>query len=298
MTKTRRSLLFPTALFVLCLCFQKACMEGVARGLKLVLHTALPALFPFLVLSRLITGSLLENDRRAARFLPLFLGFLCGFPIGAKSCAELYEKGAISRERAERLLFCCNNTGPAFLIGVCGIGALGNAKYGVILYFFQVFFALILYLLFPLLRKEKKEREKVPFQARKNDEKRTFFALLSESIGDGLTSFLYLSSFILFFSFCSSLLFALIPGAESGIGGAVSLLFLELTGGIAKLKEFPFSTAFPLAAAGIGWAGVSVHMQTIGLLKKAQLPCRGYLLGKALLAVLMLLTAEILKKYL
>ena len=40
--------------------------------------------------------------------------------MGAKAVAELYQQGLCSRQEAQRLLGFCNNSGPAFFIGVVG----------------------------------------------------------------------------------------------------------------------------------------------------------------------------------
>ena len=54
----------------------------------------------------------------------IITGFLCGFPMGAKTVASLYEKDEISREESENLLKFINNCNPAFILSTIGIGIL------------------------------------------------------------------------------------------------------------------------------------------------------------------------------
>lgn len=50
----------------------------------------------------------------------MLLGFLGGYPIGAKTVSSAYRSGAINREDANRMLGFCNQAGPAFIFGIAG----------------------------------------------------------------------------------------------------------------------------------------------------------------------------------
>ena len=43
-------------------------------------------------------------------------GFLCGYPMGAKTASDLLDAQKISRSEASYLLSFCNNTSPAFIL--------------------------------------------------------------------------------------------------------------------------------------------------------------------------------------
>lgn len=91
-----------------------------------------PTLFPFMMISSIMlySGIDIELGRIISRLLSraycyseyglyaIFIGFLCGFPMGAKVVSELYENGKISRGEAESLLGFCNNIGPAYFLGI------------------------------------------------------------------------------------------------------------------------------------------------------------------------------------
>ncbi|MBQ6886893.1 MAG: hypothetical protein IJN54_05230 [Lachnospiraceae bacterium] len=100
-------------------------------GLNLWFTKMIPTLFPFMVVS----GILIRMDLVKPMCAPLqglfshlfgvsvngifciLIGFLCGFPMGAKVVADLYKKGEISFGEAEYLLSFCNNIGPIYFCG-------------------------------------------------------------------------------------------------------------------------------------------------------------------------------------
>lgn len=108
----------------------KTALSGAAEGVELCLKTLIPSLFPFFVLSGVITDSLSGQNipllrplgklcriPKGAEFL-LGIGLLGGYPVGAQNIAQAYRSGSISKEDAERMIAFCNNAGPAFLFGI------------------------------------------------------------------------------------------------------------------------------------------------------------------------------------
>ena len=101
-----------------------------ALALQLWFEKMIPSLFPFMVLSGLIVRLNLGRDislpaypllgrlYRISRTMctTLITGFLFGFPLGAKTIAEQYSLGQLSREQAQYLLSFCNNIGPVYLL--------------------------------------------------------------------------------------------------------------------------------------------------------------------------------------
>ncbi len=97
-------------------------------GLNLWFQKMIPTLLPFMILSGILIRMNL-SDSFAHLFSPLFrpifqlsdsciyvlvIGFLCGFPMGARVTAESYQRGKLSRREAELMLAFCNNIGPIY----------------------------------------------------------------------------------------------------------------------------------------------------------------------------------------
>ena len=135
---------------------------AAGEALALCAGTVIPALFPFLAVSGLamalglgewlspalrgLMGPLYRLPGTAAA--PLVLGLLGGYPIGARTAAELYREGALTRDEAERLLTFCNNANPAFFLSVLGAGVFGSVRIGVWLWLIHVASALLTGLVF------------------------------------------------------------------------------------------------------------------------------------------------------
>ena len=135
--------------------------QAVREGLALCGGSVIPALFPFLVVSRLFvaTGSAAALGRLLApltrRMLgvsgpggtAVLLGLLGGYPVGAQTAGELVRTGAVSRQEGQRLLLFCNNCGPAFALGVAGVGCFGSLRAGAWLWLIHVSAAVLTALL-------------------------------------------------------------------------------------------------------------------------------------------------------
>ena len=103
--------------------------QAARDAMLLCAQTLIPSLFPFFVLSSLLIAcgaSELLSALLSPLMRPLFglsgtgaaalaLGLCGGYPVGARTAAELVENGALSQEEGERLLALCNNAGPGFL---------------------------------------------------------------------------------------------------------------------------------------------------------------------------------------
>ena len=142
------ALLSVLLLFLLCLLltaparYAEACIQGMALWAKAVL----PALFPFLILTGLLT-KLGAAQKLADRLSPLtekiglpgsaayclLVSLLSGYPVGSRTVADLYKGGAITREQAKRMSVLCSTSGPMFLVGSVGGAMFGSAAAGAVL---------------------------------------------------------------------------------------------------------------------------------------------------------------------
>ncbi len=129
------------------ICWPKETSAAVQEGLALCYNVIIPSLFPFFILTSLVIslglagylGRLLEPVMR-----PLFhvggpcaaalaLGFVGGYPVGARAALTLYQSGQCTKTECERLLAFCNNSGPAFILGVVGAGIFADSRVGLLL---------------------------------------------------------------------------------------------------------------------------------------------------------------------
>lgn len=119
----------------------KTAVAGAADGIRLCVQTLIPSLFPFFLLSILLTNSLFGQPIPLVRSVTrlcgipigseslLAVGFLGGYPTGAQSVAQMYRSGKLTGLQARKMLPLCNNSGPAFIFGV--LGCMFSKKYAV-----------------------------------------------------------------------------------------------------------------------------------------------------------------------
>lgn len=119
-------------IFLLLLLFQsKECIMLASNGLLIWYRNMIPSLFPFMILSGFLIrsglsvkiGQWLQPALGSLFRLPpqmlyaIFMGFLCGFPMGAKMVSDMLDEKQISEREGEFLLAFCNNIGPLYMLG-------------------------------------------------------------------------------------------------------------------------------------------------------------------------------------
>lgn len=138
--------LFIITLFIL-LIFSKENLDSVKSSIHLFLQSVFPSLFPFILFTNVILNTNITNllDKLLGKSLSylfhipknssiaIITGFLCGFPMGAKSVATLFSEGKIDNVSAKKLLTFVNNCNPSFIISTIGISMFYNIKVGILL---------------------------------------------------------------------------------------------------------------------------------------------------------------------
>ena len=284
-------------------------MEAAREGLRLCYNVILPSLFPFFVLSALVVdlglagyiGRALEGLMRPLFRVPgacasaFVLGFVGGYPVGARTALSLYQKGMCTKTEAERLLAFCNNSGPAFILGVVGAGVFASSRVGVLLYLAHAAASVCVGLLFRFYRGEEGRREgrtAPTFQAER------FTTAFTGAIKNSFLSTLNICAFVVFFTVVIKLLF--LSGVLPGLAGVLGTLFsplgfstrwaerlltglIELTSGVWTLTGAgTMSGRLSMAAFLLGWAGLSVHCQVLSFLGGSGLSVKTYIGGKFL----------------
>ena len=287
----------------------KESISSVQEGLSLCGNILIPSLFPFFVLSNLVVE--LGISRYLGKWMaplmqPIFhlsghcscaliLGFIGGYPIGARTAISLYQNGQCSKTECERLLAFCNNSGPAFIFGVVGAGIFQNTSIGLLLYLTHIAASLLVGFLFrfykythiPPSSKSNWNIQAVPFST-----------AFTRSITNSLTSVLNICAFVLFFTvflrclflsgilpFLTHILSTLLTpvGLSSRLIQSLITGMIELSSGISALTQTgSLSVQIPLAAFMLGWAGFSVHSQVVSFLSQCDLSPKTYLTGKLL----------------
>lgn len=274
----------------------KQVANGVVSGIRLCLETVIPALFCFMVL----TGFLLQSGlyrllsiplapiSKHLLFLPPSLGsvvvlsLIGGFPMGAKSIAELLDQNRIDHDTAQRMLLYCFCAGPSFIITAVGAGMFGNAKLGVLLYLIQLFLSLIFAVILGLFARFS-PRQNVLADLSPAQCPAPFLPMSQAfvvSVGQAVSSLAQMCGFIILFRAVSEILSGVL---QSGVFSCAILGTLEVTNGCMLASQLPSGAVY--ASCFLSFGGLSVIAQAAGILKDSKLSFKPFLLVRCLHAV-------------
>lgn len=259
------------------------------NGFALWYSKMVPALLPFMIISGLLihlnlahrfTGILHPLFHKLYHCSPyisygIFMGFLCGFPMGAKVVADLYTSDKISYDEAEFLLCFTNNIGPvyfcSFVIPLFHITTPLPYLFGM--------YGLPLIYGFVLSRTYYKNKLNTVSYSIISDGKNSkdFFTSLNLSINDSIQKILMLCGYMIFFNLLNILPHFIIPSLHKYLSP-----LLEITGGLNLLN----GSAFYLCLCYLMFGGFSCIAQTHSMIVNTNLSVKKYLFHKCILTLL------------
>lgn len=204
-----------TLLIILFVLDLKNSMDAAIDGCKLWFSAILPTIFPFLVICNLlisydgiklyskILGPLFCRPlglSKASAF-PVTASILCGYPLGAKYCSDIYKAGYIKKEEYIRLLNIATNCGPLFIIGPVSTAMLGNIKLSYILLISNYLSPLIIGLFTRNKKSISYSEVTLPSNVNTN-----FGAKFKNSINDAVKTSITIGAFIVIFSVIISII--------------------------------------------------------------------------------------------
>lgn len=132
---------------MLMLVYPASTLAAALRGLAIWWDVLFPSLFPFFVISEMLLGfgvvhlfgALLDPLMRPLFNIPgsggfvAAMGYVSGYPVGAKLTAKLREQQLVSRAEGERLVAFTTSSDPIFLLGAVSVGFFHDASLGLVL---------------------------------------------------------------------------------------------------------------------------------------------------------------------
>jgi len=291
---------------VFLLFFPRDVMSAARNGLILWFNNVLPALLPFIVTVNLLNalGFVRYISRWAEPFMAvvfklpgaggfaLITGLLSGYPMGAKTVSDLRRAGEITTKEAQRLLAFCNNAGPLFIVGVVGVGLIGDSSAGYVLWAGHVAAALTIGVLTrwwgqaagPCSRSSGKPKDNNTQLVHMSDIP-NIGKVMGEAVKNAMEALLVVGGLIIFFSVvvrCVTILTGDMPFMTEGMLTGI----FEITSGVRVLADTSYGVISParLAAIGgvIGFGGFSVHAQALHFASGTGIKAGAYIFFKAL----------------
>ncbi|MCD8045919.1 MAG: hypothetical protein LUE90_04645 [Clostridiales bacterium] len=296
-----------TVIIVYCLAFPLRMAESVADGLTLWYHSILPTLLPFCIFSNIIVQTGIY-DRALTRLAPLFqvfypvkspliypliAGFLFGFPIGSKICADLYHAGKISSREAETVSCISNNFGPAFLYNYLFRNIFSGQLPATAVYV-ACYLPPLLIGRFALSRLYSNER--IP---KKENEKPTSgspvsMKILDAGIMDGFSTMVKLAGYIILSALMADMIRSL--PFQNNLLQCISVGLIEITNGINYVSQLS-AGLIPKALLTVGivnLGGISGLMQTHSMMRETGFRLQHYLAFRILCSLTGLLLMGII----
>ena len=271
-------------------------LTAARNAIELCTRTVIPSLFPFFLLSILLTNALGGINIQLLKPLgklchipegteSLFIiGLLGGYPTGAQAIAESYRYGRISKGTAERLLGFCSNAGPAFIFGIMGNQFHSNAIPW-LLWSLHITSAIIVGAILP-------HNDKLAFKGKPNGVMHIQIAFKKALVAiAGVCGWILL--FKVLIAFMDRWFLWLLPQTIS-----ISIIgLLELANGAFALSQIGNdSMRFILSSLFLSFGGVCVGMQTISV--TADLRSNWYFKGKLLQSTVSFTLASVISMFL
>lgn len=265
--------LLSLAIVIVCimlLIFSKECADGAFSGVEMCINVLIPSLFPFMAVSSFTVksgisdflgkpfGKIMKSVFGLSPcFAPiLLLSVTGGYPIGAKSCNELYKNGNTGTEECKRASMFMVCAGPGFLVSFIGMSIYNDKKIGIIMLCSQILSVLITGIANRIINRGKifvtaKESNKIRLSLTKS---------LVEAVYDASKGMFSICSFVIAFSAVAGILSTVLD--DGFVKTAVLSIFEVCTGVKTASSELPvWAVAF---VAGFG--GICVHFQIFSVL--------------------------------
>ena len=278
--------------------FPEVSAQGVSDGIDLCLGTLIPTLYPFLVVSSLLTQTDIINRLSAPLskatnllfrldgncFGVIIMSMIGGMPVGCKMAAELYDNGKITLSQSRRMMLFCFCCGPAFIIGSVGIFMLSSKSAGTIIYASVVLSAMIT----GILSRFFEEDDNIHQSTVNSDISPNFSLALVRATSAGTTAMLSICSWVVLFS-CINRLVEITPVSDS------SKLFLycilEVTNAVKISAGY---LTLPLIAGIISFGGICSHCQVMPYIIKVHMRYKYFLVSRIISAALSVIICNLL----
>ena len=231
--------ILPIIFIIITIClviFSKSNLTATKNGLTLWATCVVPSLFPFFVITNLLThtkvvkfvGKLLDKFMRPIFNVPgiggfaFVMGLISGYPVGAKIVSDFREEGLVSKDEGERMLAFTNNSGPLFIISSVGISLFGDTTTGLILLGTHILSCITVGIILGKFSKKSDEEfrnnrldlynNKLRNSSKKNDPSsnnvtfKNLGEVLGNSINSSISTILMIDGFVVIFSVIISIL--------------------------------------------------------------------------------------------
>ncbi|MDO5516807.1 MAG: sporulation integral membrane protein YlbJ [Clostridium sp.] len=302
-----RNIIFCVLISILIILFAaniNTCIPAALDGCKLWYKAILPTTFPFVIICNLlisyngielyskILGPVICRPLGLSKScsFPIVASMLCGYPLGAKYCVDVYSMKYIEKDEFKRLLNIASNVGPLFLIGSVGAALLNNTAIGYIMLASCYLSCFVI----GIITKKKKDVIYSDHLPSSKNITPNFGTAIKDAVHNGIDTVLTIGGFIVIFSVIISLIknsqyitymfgrLESIFNTDSGILYGMFLGSIEITNGCNIISNL--SLSIPLKASIISFlcsfSGLAIIAQVSSFVSETNIHYSRYILFK------------------
>lgn len=277
-----------TLIIILFVCNSQLVLSGSLLGLSIWFNDIVPILLPFIIISNIFMQYFNKHIPSAFSIIStIFIGTLCGFPIGAKITCDMVNSDNYSYKIGQILLPLCNNFSPMFISGYISVILLNNT-YSLSLIFLLIYIPyIIVFLLFYCFFKIISYKNILHKNENTNKNNKSYSAsdnkpndIIIKAINQITIIGVYIMIFCILMKFIQNISFISVNTSS------IICSLLEYSSGIKELLKTnissKFKTALIIALASFG--GLSSIFQTISVIQQSRLSIIKYIFVKLLCA--------------
>lgn len=285
--KTLSLLLLYITLSVLILTNYNLTIESIEKSVDRCINSLLPAIFPFLILSKQISQLFEIRHSRITKKASVcicnnseilevaLISLIVGYPLPAVLLNEKLKSGNISKHDAQKAICIINGASPSFYIFFIGKVAFSSLMYGFLLYLSQS----ITMLIFIKLRK---------FSDIGNTEPSFHNTDLASTLRSASETFITICSTVIFFGLVSDTVLSVLNHLRlKTVLSCILCSFFEVTNGIYLLSGLDGAIYIFFICLLCSSGGMSAYYQIKSVSKKIVVSFGRYFTEKLIMSVVM-----------
>ena len=264
------------------------CGDGVILGINLFINSLLPAILPFIIFSNILIKSNISKELGRI-FYPLthklfnvsaegsyavIMGFLCGYPVGAKIINDLYFADKITKYEANYLFRFINHASPAFIQGYIVFSLLNSPHYRILAITLTYLPEIIIGLIY------RNSTGYISSSDTDIEKKYPLSKILDDSIFDALLTTIKIGGYLILFSIAATLINH-ITFLSLSIKTLI-ISFFEITSGSYYISHLKFNSIYKLFFCIIICisGGLSTFFQINSVTRNSNLNIKIYIISK------------------
>jgi len=281
--------IFITTLILLFV-FSKQNFESSKNTINIFLFSVMPSLFPFILFTEIILKTDIINilSRLFGKIIhkvfkvnqnsssSIIIGFLCGYPMGAKAVISSLENNEINYNEASILINFINNCNPIFIISTISLSIFGNTIIGIILLISHITSAILLGIIsskkYHINIIQKNSEFLKSFDEKSyNTGKISCFDILKTSILNSFTTLTLILGFMIIFNMLSNIFLTLALKIDLNYNLTQILTGLfEVTGGCFNIGNLNIDFRLKLCTISfmLGFSGLCIIFQIYSVIYK------------------------------